>query len=209
MNGKKSRNALSEDEKKLWQKVTENITRLHSNRAMAPFVRKPAYINRPSDNPSFNIQKPLNAPAAQLGESSFLLKDIDHNWQKRLRRGKVKPEGKIDLHGLSQDRAFDALTRYIEGAHRRGKRAILVVTGKGRQKSGHQKSGHQKLGHQKPGKGQISHADYAKGTGILRTNVPRWLSQASLAQYIVSFYSANAEHGGDGALYVILKRHQR
>ncbi|MCF6215220.1 MAG: Smr/MutS family protein [Emcibacter sp.] len=182
MSGKKPRDSLSTAEKKLWQKVTENISRLNNNQAMTPLVRKSYYLNNMPENVSFSRQRPLAAPAARLNEQGFSLKDIDHNWQKRLRRGKVKPEGKIDLHGMSQDRAFDALTRYIEEAHRRGKRSILVVTGKGRQKTG------------------------AKGSGILRANVPRWLSQGALAQYIVSYYSANIEHGADGALYVVLKR---
>ncbi len=184
MGGKKPRDSLSAEEKKLWQKVTENIARLNSNQAMTPLVRKSFYLNNVSENFSFNTQKPLTAPAARLNEQAFSLKDMDHNWQQKLRRGAAKPEGKIDLHGMSQDRAFDALTRYIEEAHRRGKRSILVVTGKGRQKTG------------------------AKGSGILRANVPRWLSQGALAQYIVSYYSANTEHGGDGALYVVLKRGQ-
>ncbi len=182
MSGKKPRDSLSADEKKLWQKVTENITRLNSNQAMTPLVRKAYYLNSAPEGFSFNRQRPLTAPAVRLNEQDFSLKDIDHNWQKRLRRGKVKPEGKIDLHGMSQDRAFDALTRYIKEAHRRGKRSILVVTGKGRQKTG------------------------VKGSGVLRANVPIWLSQGALAQYIVSYYSANIEHGADGALYVVLKR---
>jgi len=184
MSGKKPRDALSQEDKKLWQKVTENITRMNSNQAAAPLVRKSFYVDRAFSPASF--QRVIPAPAGQREEAPYTLKDADHNWQQRLRRGKVAPEGRIDLHGMSQDRAYDALLRYIETAHKRGKRIILVITGKGGKKS--------------------DHADYDRARGILQSNVPRWLSQAPLAARIVSYMSANGADGGDGALYVVLKR---
>ncbi len=189
MRQKKPRGTLSDDEKRLWQKVTENITRLDSNQAARPLVRKSAYV-KPLPC-SGNFQTGRAAPSAPLVENSFMLKDADHNWQRKLRRGRIKPDGKIDLHGLSQDRAYDALNRYIDMAHKKGKRFILVITGKGGIKSGCD---------------PISRQEYVRGRGILKTNVPRWLSQGELAKRIISYYTANEEHGGDGALYVILKR---
>ncbi len=185
MRQKKPRGTLSDDENRLWQKVTENITRLDSNQAARPLVRKSAYVKpRPC---SGDFRRDRTAPAMPLADNSFVLKDADHNWQRKLRRGRIKPDGKIDLHGLSQDRAYDALNRYIDTAHKNGKRFILVVTGKGGMKSGCD---------------PMSRYEY----GILKTNVPRWLSRGELAKRIVSYYTANEEHGGDGALYVILKR---
>ncbi len=188
MSRKKSRGTLSDDEQKLWQKVTESVTRLNSNQAAKPLVRRAAYRVVAPDVTQFDFR---TAPAAGLTEQSFSLRDADHNWQQKLRRGKVKPDGKIDLHGMTENHAFAALNRYIIEAQNRGKRFILVVTGKGGKKSGYD---------------QTSHSDYGRGRGILKTNVPRWLSQGDLAARVVSYYSANAEHGGDGALYVILKR---
>ncbi len=189
MRQKKPRGALSDDEKRLWQKVTENITRLDSNQAARPLVRKAVYVKRVSCSGDFQTGR--TAPAAPFVENSFRLKDADHNWQRKLRRGRIRPDGKIDLHGLSQDRAYDALNRYIDKAHKNGKRFILVVTGKGGVKSPY---------------GHTSHSEYTQRRGILKTNVPRWLSQGELARRIVSYYTANEEHGGEGALYVILKR---
>lgn len=190
MTGRKTRGTLSDTERKLWQKVTENITTLDSNRVATPLVRKSAYGIRAADRFGIDYGK---VPARGLVEQSFMHEGADHNWHQRLRRGKVKPDGRIDLHGMSEDRAFAALNRYIEQAYGRGKRFILVITGKGGTKS--------EVGH-------MSHTEYERGRGILKTNVPRWLSQGHLATRIVSYYSANAEHGGDGALYVILKRNR-
>ncbi|VAW06792.1 hypothetical protein MNBD_ALPHA01-767 [hydrothermal vent metagenome] len=194
MRQKKPRGTLSDDENRLWQKVTENITRLDSNQAARPLVRKSAYV-KPLPY-SGDFQRDRAAPAAPLVGNSFMLKDADHNWQRKLRRGRIKPDGKIDLHGLTQDRAYDALNRYIDTAHKKGKRFILVVTGKGGVKS---RSGHMSYS-------EYDCAEYVHERGILKTNVPRWLSQGELAKRIVSYYTANEEHGGDGALYVILKR---
>lgn len=191
---KKKRSALSEEDKKIWQKVTEGITALENNQAPTPLVRKSAFRVAAYDRNSFEstrITPDFRAPSLGLTEQSFSLKDVDHNWQQRLRRGKVKPEGRIDLHGMTQDRAHMALSRYIEEAQYRGKRFILVITGKGGVKSG---------------LSDLSHGEYERGRGILKSNVPQWLSQGQMASRIVSYYSANAEHGGDGALYVILKR---
>lgn len=186
MKGKKT-GALSDADKKLWERVTDNITALDSDRAARPLVRRSFYR---MDGPDLTT---YSQPAPALTDPSFTLRDRDHNWHQKLRRGKVKPEGRIDLHGMTEDRAYAALHRYIEEAQKRGKRFILVVTGKGGRRSGYE---------------QMSHRDYSDGRGILKTNVPRWLSQGILATRIVSFHSANGEHGGEGALYVILKRNR-
>lgn len=189
MSEKKPRGSLSDADKKIWGKVTENIAPLNSNRVRSPLVRKSAYaVHFPH---SAHTQQFIKAPADRLTGQPFDLKDADFNWHQKLRSGKAKPEGKVDLHGMSQDRAYAALHHYIEEAQRRGKRLILVVTGKGGLKSDY---------------GAVSHSDYIKGRGILKVNVPRWLSERDLARRIVSFYSARGEHGGDGALYVVLKK---
>lgn len=198
MTRKKPLWTLTDAEEKLWKKVTLGITKLDRNRAATPLVRKTAYRRATPDPSWFEseiTQKFIQAPVAGLTEQSFTLRDADYNWQQKLRRGKLKPEGRIDLHGMTQDKAYGALVRYIEGAQKRGKRFILVITGKGGVKSGY---------------GDLSNSDHPhdnnRARGVLKTNVPRWLSQGSLASRIVSYYSANAEHGGDGALYVVLKR---
>ena len=83
----------------------------------------------------------------------------------------------IDLHGYDQDRGRAALTAFILRAHADGERAVLVITGKG-----------------------------TMGDGVLRRRTPEWLSEPPLRPLIAGLSEAHRRHGGEGALYVALKR---
>ncbi len=98
---------------------------------------------------------------------------IDHRTQRKLRRGHLRPEARLDLHGHTQSQAFDALARFLAGAQAHGKRTVLVVTGK---------------------------------SGVLRQEVPRWLRVAPNAPRVLSSETARPGDGGDGALYVLLRK---
>jgi DNA-nicking Smr family endonuclease len=93
-----------------------------------------------------------------------------------LRRGRIEPDARLDLHGLSHDGAYRALLRCLVTAQAEGKRLVLVITGKG---------------------------------GVLRGRLPLWLGQAELAPLVAGLSEAHAKHGGGGAFYVALRKHQR
>ncbi|PZQ52699.1 MAG: hypothetical protein DI556_02320 [Rhodovulum sulfidophilum] len=103
-----------------------------------------------------------------------------------LRRGRMDPEARLDLHGMTADRAHAALTSFILGAHASGLRLVLVITGKGRPPD----------------------EDYfPQRHGILRHNVPHWLSGPPLGSRVVlQVAPAHRRHGGGGAYYVYLRR---
>ncbi len=109
---------------------------------------------------------------------------IDRRQADRFRQGRLEIDGKIDLHGRTQAEAHDALHDFIHRAHRAGKRCLLVITGKG---------GIKTIGGE-------------RSRGILRQAVPRWLNEAGLRRYVLAFDHARPQHGGEGALYVLLKR---
>lgn len=88
-------------------------------------------------------------------------------------------DGRLDLHGMSQAEAHDALTGFVLASHRMGRRAVLVITGKGL---------------------------YGERSGVLKSAVPRWLNEAPLRDRILAFQPAQPKDGGSGALYVLLKR---
>ena len=88
-------------------------------------------------------------------------------------------EGKIDLHGRTQAQAHDDLHDFVARAHAAGKRMVLVITGKGMT---------------------------ASKSGVLKENVPRWLNEPGLRRHVLAFDYAEPQHGGEGALYVLLKR---
>jgi DNA-nicking Smr family endonuclease len=97
--------------------------------------------------------------------------------RRRLERGRDAPAGVIDLHGLNQDEAREALTRFVTRGFAERRRTLLVITGKG-----------------------------ALGDGVLRRRVPEWLGQAPLRPMIAGLSEAHRRHGGEGALYVALRR---
>ena len=104
---------------------------------------------------------------------------VDGATIERLKRGQINVEARIDLHGLDQRSAFASLMGFIETSSRAGRRAILVITGKGA---------------------------VSEGGGILRRNVPGWLMASTLGGRILTIHTAHTRHGGDGALYVLLRR---
>ena len=100
-----------------------------------------------------------------------------------MKGGKLSPEARLDLHGMTLEQAHTRLSSFVESSAARGLRLILVITGKGR-----------------PGS-QAS--PIPSRTGVLRRQVPHWLGAMPV---VLQVSAANRKHGGDGALYVYLRR---
>ncbi|MEQ8964543.1 MAG: Smr/MutS family protein, partial [Azospirillaceae bacterium] len=115
---------------------------------------------------------------------------VDRRTADRLRKGRLAVEASLDLHGMTQAAAHGALRRFIGDSHARGRRMVLVVTGKG--------------GPEAPGSRR--HGGPPEGRGVLRARVPEWLNAPDLRDKILAIETAQARHGGTGALYVLLKR---
>ncbi len=113
---------------------------------------------------------------------------LDRRTAQRLMKGDKRPEGRLDLHGLTLDRAHVALILFVIAARREGKRMVLVVTGKG-------------------GDYQ-ARASGREGPrpGTLREATPRWLDSPQLKPHVGGVYPAHERHGGAGALYVYLRK---
>jgi DNA-nicking Smr family endonuclease len=103
----------------------------------------------------------------------------------RMKRGKLRPEARLDLHGLSAAEAHPALVSFLLGARAAGKRLVLVITGKGRL--------------------QDDLAPMPARAGRLRHDVPRWLMLPPLAGAVLQVAPAHRRHGGEGALYIYLR----
>ena len=103
--------------------------------------------------------------------------DLEPSLHRRVVRGREALAARIDLHGLTHDAARAALTRFVERAAADGWRAVLVITGKG-----------------------------VGGDGVLRRRVPDWLAEAPIRAHVAGVSEAHRRHGGEGALYVALKR---
>lgn len=183
---------LTDEEKKLWQSYTSDVEKLSSVIKM-PDIQDSR--NTVSHQRRFVVQVPKKTPTQKRTFTQFsnheTLKDKDQNWSKKLKGGKIRPEGKIDLHGMTCAEAHEKLYKYLDRAQHSGKRIILVITGKGGPKRDYD---------------SYRFNDFENGLGILKREVPMWLSGASMRHMVVSFQDARPSDGGGGALYVILKR---
>ena len=177
---------VTPDELELWRHVAQSVRPIKSKRRPAPPKEAAPSVppgkakSAKSVVPAAPPVKPQPAVPTKPHELTHgLSHGIDRRQAERFRKGKLTIEGKIDLHGRTQQDAHDDLLAFLRRAHAAGKRNVLVVTGKGMTTS---------------------------KTGILRQAVPRWLNEPSFRMLVLAFDYAEPQHGGEGALYVLLKR---
>ncbi len=189
---------LSEADLRLWQAVTRSATPLPGRPTTPPGRTDPSgssavsdpepppprsarFFNAVASAPAVPAARPVRAdgpaspPERRAGEGAGL----DRRTHDRLRRGRLAIEGRLDLHGMTRERAHQALSVFLHRAHERGARCVLVVTGKGSSR---------------------------EGAGVLRRDVPHWLNQGGLRGMVLAFHHAQIRDGGEGALYVLLRR---
>ena len=199
---------LSEEERALWRAVIRSVAplrRLGGEAApptdapsqaapvappvVAPLLGAPPApphkpVRTPAPKPSsVKVAKPLIAPPPPA------LAPLERRLRQRAVRGSEAIAARLDLHGFTQERAHLALLGFLRAAQRDGARLVLVITGKGGR----------------------ADADFVGGgrvgeRGVLRRLVPHWLAAPELRHYVVGYEAAHATHGGDGALYVRVRR---
>lgn len=121
------------------------------------------------------------APA--LGDSHI---QMDRKAFLKMKGGKLMPERRLDLHGMTLAQAQPTLIRFISEAHADGLRLVLVITGKGKDRD--------------------TGGPIPTRRGVLRHQVPDWLRMAPIRPYVLQVTQANRKHGGEGAWYVYLRR---
>jgi DNA-nicking Smr family endonuclease len=123
------------------------------------------------------------------------LAGLDRRSGEKLRKGQMPVEAKLDLHGMTQDSAHLAVMRFVEAQHAAGARCVLIVTGKGGKAAD--------LFQPKAAAGRFT---FSAGRGVLKEALPRWLNEPRLRAHIIAAQPASRAHGGEGAMYVLLKR---
>jgi DNA-nicking Smr family endonuclease len=195
--GKRSTSDLSAEERALWEYAARDLKpvkakkpRVHASEADAPVRRAP-----PAEKAlAPPVAKP-RPPAAPPKTSPPPLTALDRRKARHIGSGRIEVEARIDLHGMRQGEAHRALHRFLMQAHGDGRRWVLVITGKG--SSQRNSSEHDDIGYGR------------EEPGVLRRNVPRWLAEPELRAIVVGFTEAAIRHGGEGALYVQLRRRER
>jgi DNA-nicking Smr family endonuclease len=205
MQRKRKTPGQTDEDRALWARVTETVTPLNSsgvseNALMSGGTQTDGTCPEPAVNPepnrripAFRVGGAVPAPSPvvdRVPDPSRALETatprVDGRTHARLRRGKLRPEARIDLHGMTLAQAHPALTRFVTKAHADGKRLLLVITGKGKDRDD----------------GGIMPVR----RGILRHQVPHWLHTAPLRSIVLQVTPAHFRHGGDGAYYVYLRR---
>ncbi|MEY9180673.1 DNA-nicking Smr family endonuclease [Bradyrhizobium sp. USDA 326] len=176
------RRALSEEERELWDLVSKQVKPLRKYR-----VPKAHAAPRAESSPAVTAMRPASsprpvaaAPTPRVAKPSIPpLAPLGKRERTKLSRGRSEIEARLDLHGMTQMRAHRALAGFLHRAHQDGLTFVLVITGKGR-------SGGE--------------------SGVLRRQVPEWLSLPEFRAFVVGFEEAAIGHGGEGALYVRIRR---
>mgnify|MGYP006279080395 CR=1 FL=1 len=212
---KPRRRGLSEEDRVVWERVIQSVTPIRppdGNRApafppdrpegegdagrseSARASRDPAALtagdgSRRREPPAQPLPVSFRPSGRRLGAVGRPEPGLDRRTAERLRRGEREPDARIDLHGMTADRAHRALDRFIGRALAEGHRCVLVITGKG---------GARHRGDDAP--------FMRSGAGVLRQAAPEWLLSGRHAGRVVGVFAAHRRHGGEGAFYVYLKK---
>jgi DNA-nicking Smr family endonuclease len=180
--GRSGRRRLTEEEERLWAVVARSIKPLRAGKraSMAAGSKPSPQAARPLKKAVADHPPPAAAHHPKPPASAMA---IARREKQQLARGKTEIGGRIDLHGMTQAQAHDALLRFLRRYQAEGAKFVLVITGKG------------------------SAGAVARGErGVLRRQVPLWLGLPEFRVCVLGFDVAHVGHGGEGALYVRLRR---
>jgi DNA-nicking Smr family endonuclease len=192
----RGRRSLTREERALWDRVVATASTLKPGETSLPAAPPPRPVKTPKPSAVGSPQPVMPRPAPPA-ISVDLSPDphaglrgraprMDRGRYEKLRRGRLEPEARLDLHGMTAERAHAALTRFVLSAHAEGLRLVLVITGKGRDGAEHVIAPHRH--------------------GILRHSVPHWLAAPPLVTRVLDLAPAHQRHGGGGAYYIYLRR---
>jgi DNA-nicking Smr family endonuclease len=196
--------AHSDDDHNLWHATASTLSPLKNKKGRV----QTATVRTPAEGGKAHTATPV--PRAERSELRYEpyhppqpaekrappLADYDTKKARRLGSGRSAIERRIDLHGLRQSEAHAALRRFLFACHADGLRDVLVITGKGGPA-------------QRRDDDREAHWSERDERGVLKRNVPQWLAEPDLRAIVVSFRTAAIRHGGEGALYVHLRRKDR
>lgn len=187
---------VSAEERALWDVVVKRAKPLKKPAAklIREKPRKPEVhkLAAPRSLPKFKVGQVVNHSAdhdllPSLGQQMRAAPvQMDQKAYGRLRRGKLKPDARIDLHGMTLAQAHPALTGFILRSASAGHRLVLVIAGKGKDRD--------------------DGGPIPTRFGVLRHQVPQWLNMAPLGSLVLQVSESHIRHGGQGAYYVYLRR---
>jgi DNA-nicking Smr family endonuclease len=178
------RRVLTYEERVLWTTVTKSMMPLRQISEAGAYPAEPKTADQPK-SPRPLAKPPIVASVAPpKAPPQPSMAPLTRRMKRGVARGKQQIDARLDLHGLTQHEAHGALLRFLKSAGTRDARLVLVITGKGKR----------------------ADSDSERERGVLRRQVPQWLGLPEFRQYVVGFEDAHIAHGGEGALYVRVRR---
>jgi DNA-nicking Smr family endonuclease len=182
------RRHLSDEEEALWAGFTRAIKPLKPAKPGAKTTLKSSAIPPAVSTPALSQTRPHPVtPRETRPPPSPPLAPLGRRLKQRVARGREPIEARLDLHGMTQQQAHAALLRFLHRAQADGVKTALVVTGKGKTLN-------------------TADRDANNRPGVLKRQVPMWLALPEFRLLVVGFDDAHVGHGGEGALYVRLRR---
>lgn len=170
------------EEQALWRTATRDVRPMaREPTPSAPVAKIP---RRPAGPPA--LRSGTTVPVAEKSRRPLpnsqpgSLPGVDRRTARALARGELPLDAKVDLHGHTLESAERALHAFVECAHERGSRSLLVITGRGKRAEG--------------------------GVGLIKESLPQWLNGPGLRALVLAFAEAKPKHGGKGAFYVLLRK---
>lgn len=201
---------LSPDEQAAWARLAQSVTPIAGRAApklakqapakgadqgasMPTAIRtkksKPKIASKPAAPAPASVPRPIAPPrpTAPVGPSARapFNSQLDSHWNRKLKAGQIAPDYTLDLHGHSLDGAYNRIISGIDQARAMGARVVLVIAGRDR---------------------GADPADRATKRGAIRAKMLDWLAASHHAEAIAAVRLAHIRHGGEGALYLVLKR---
>ena len=175
------RRVLSQEERVLWTTVTKSIAPMRALPAAEMDAAAAAEAPTPAQPVKHAAKHRLTVTSSAKKNPPPPLVPLGRRMKQRVARGKDEIDGRLDLHGLTQAQAHAALLRFLRTASSRGARLVLVITGKGARATEGER-------------------------GVLKRQVPHWLGLPEFRALVIGFENAHIAHGGEGALYVRVRR---
>ena len=168
----------SDTELLLWKAIRRTVKPIHRTPADDNNLKSETSLR---NKPVFDetMIDPFPVKISEKPAAPKTIKNLDGRTYERLRRGKLPIEGMLDLHGMTQNQAHQALNNFVMRSYQSNKRCVLVITGKGL------RSG---------------------GQGVLKSRLADWLALEPLNRIVLKHVNARQHHGGSGAFYLYLKR---
>ncbi|MGH6744721.1 Smr/MutS family protein [Novosphingobium sp.] len=184
---------LTADEAEIWAQVARTVTPLEKRRPVAiPTALMAAPVRTvvlPPASPPKKVKGRIPAPLPPKPVAAKPKADapqhLDGSWEKRISKGTLVPDFSLDLHGSNLDQAYVRLMHGLTQAKAMGARVVLIVTGKPR---------------------PVDAMDRGTARGAIRAKITDWLAASDHALDIVAIRGAHRRHGGQGAIYVVLKK---